>query len=296
MFLIIHNPLSNNKKSKKTTNKMVKFFRRNKIPFRLRSTLKIDNLNAFLDRNTKITDVLYLGGDGSINYLVNNVDVSKIKQNIYLAKSGSGNDFLKSLTNKKTGEVTIANAKTNNGNYKFINGAGIGIDSLICHYVNNDAKKNKLSYLTNFFRAVLKYKRLDFEVEVDGKKHEFHKGYFVTIQNGKYVGGGMKMAPDADIYSDDFEVYVAHNLNNFLIQMLFITIYVGLHKKIKRYVTRLTGKDIKIRINEERYFQTDGEVYNGIKEIHIKKTSEKAFLPFNKKDFRTKISKKFHSN
>ena len=58
MFLIVHNPLSNNKKSKKTTNKMVKFFKKNSIPFMIRSTLKIDNLNTFLDQSPKITDIL----------------------------------------------------------------------------------------------------------------------------------------------------------------------------------------------------------------------------------------------
>ena len=85
MFLIIHNPLSKNKKSKNNTKRMVDFFKKNKIPFILKSTLKIDNLNDFLEKSPKITDILYLGGDGSINYLINNVDVSRIKQNIYFS-------------------------------------------------------------------------------------------------------------------------------------------------------------------------------------------------------------------
>ena len=236
MFLIIHNPLSNNRKSKKNTSKMVKFFKRHSIPFVLKSTLKIDNLNAFLDKSTKITDILYLGGDGSINYLVNNVDVQSIKQNIYLAKSGSGNDFLRSLMKIGKGNITIGEMKTDTRSFKFINGAGIGIDSLICHYVNNDAKKNKLSYLINFFRAILKFKRTEFEVTVDGVNHSYKKGYFVAIQNGKYFGGGMKATPNADITDDHFVLMIAHNLNNFIIQLLFTTSYVGWHKYITKRV------------------------------------------------------------
>ncbi len=296
MFLIIHNPLSNGRRSKITTNKMVKFFRKHSIPFMLRSTLKIENLNDFLDKSTKITDILFLGGDGSINYLINNVDVSKITQNIYLAKSGSGNDFLRSLMKIGKGNITIGEMKTDTRSFKFINGAGIGIDSLICHYVNNDAKKNKLSYLINFFRAILKFKRTEFEVTVDGVNHSYKKGYFVAIQNGKYFGGGMKATPNADITDDHFVLMIAHNLNNFIIQLLFTTIYLGWHKYITKRVAFLRGKDIKITVPEYMYSQTDGEEIEHVKEITIQKNSSKEFIAFHKKEFKHVIAKKFHSN
>lgn len=296
MFLIIHNPLSNGRRSKLTTNKMVKFFRKYSVPFMLRSTLKIENLNTFLDRNKQITDILFLGGDGSINYLINSVDVSAISQNIYLSKSGSGNDFLRSLKKINQGNITIGEVSSDVGTFKFINGAGIGIDSLVCHYVNNDEKKNKSSYIINFFRAILKFKRTDFEVTVDGESHSYKKGYFVAIQNGKFFGGGMKGTPKADITDDEFIVLVAHNLNNFLIQLLFATVYLGLHKYFKNRVAFLKGKEIKITVPERMYAQTDGEVIENVQEITIRKNSSKEFIAFQKKDFKTNIAKKFHSN
>ncbi len=296
MFLIIHNPLSNNKKSKKTTNKIVKFFQHHSVPFMLRSTLKIENLNDFLDKNQKITDILYLGGDGSINYLINHVDISNIKQNIYLAKSGSGNDFLKSLSRINSGNITIAKATTNNGEFNFINGCGIGIDSLICHYVDKDEKKGKLSYLINFFRAIIKYHRMNFDVVVDGTKYHFEKGYFVVVQNGKYFGGGMKIAPFADITNDDFVVVIAHNLNNFIIQMLFATIYLGWHRFIKKRITFLKGKEITIKIKDRYYFQTDGEILSDINEITIKKVLSKELYAFKRNKFKRHVFKKFHSS
>ncbi|MBN2540641.1 MAG: hypothetical protein JXB08_03850 [Bacilli bacterium] len=296
MFLIVHNPLSSNKKSKKTTSKMVKFFQRHSIPFLLKSTLKIENLNVFLDGHPKITDILYLGGDGSINYLVNHVDVHSIKQNIYLAKSGSGNDFIKSLLPIKQGNVTVGNAHTNLGDYKFVNGIGIGIDSLICHYVDKDEKKNKLSYFINFFRAIIKYRRRSFDVVVDGKEYHYEKSYFVVVQNGKYFGGGMKIAPFADITDDEFVAVVAHDLNNLIVQILFMTIYFGWHRFIKKRITFLKGKEIKIKTDEPYYFQTDGEIFSGVNEITVTKSTSKEFHAFRKKHFKQSIFKKFHSN
>ena len=296
MFLIIHNPLSNNKRSKRKTKRIINFFKKHNIPFKLKSTFRIDDLNKYLKSHAQITDILYLGGDGSINYLINHVNVSSIKQTIYLEKSGSGNDFFRSLARIKKGNITIGTAKTNNGDYKFINGAGIGIDSLITHYVNNDEKKNKLSYFLHFFRAIIKFNRLDYDITVDGVNQTFKKGYLVAVQNGKYFGGGMKVSNKASITDDDFIIIVAHDLNNFLIQLLFITIYFGAHRYFKKWITFLKGKEIKIKIKDKYYMQVDGEVAEKINEIVITKTESKEFIAFNKKLFKNEISKKFHSN
>jgi diacylglycerol kinase (ATP) len=286
MFLIIHNPLSNNRKSKKTTSKMVKFFQKQNIPFILRSTLKIQNLNTLLDKNDQITDILYLGGDGSINYLINNVDLTKIKQNIYLSKSGSGNDFLRTLKKIKTGNISIGEAKTNTKTTKFINGCGVGIDALVCHYVNNDTKRNKLSYFVNVFRSVINFKRTELEVTVDGKEYKFKHAYFIAIQNGKYFGGGMRITPKANPTDDTYRICVAYNLNNFIIQLLFISVYLGWHKYIKKRIKLLEGKEIQIKISNDNYFQADGEVIENVNNISVKKLQSHTFHAFCKKDFK----------
>ncbi|MDD4069402.1 MAG: diacylglycerol kinase family protein [Candidatus Izemoplasmatales bacterium] len=291
MFLIVHNPLSSNKKSKKTTIKYVNFFKKNNIPFRLRSTLKIDNLNAFLEKNNQITDILYLGGDGSINYLINSVELSKIKQNIYLGKSGSGNDFLRTLKKYKTAEITIGEAKTNNGTTRFINGCGLGFDGLVCHYVNNDKKKGKLTYFLNVFKSIIKYKPVEIEVIVDDKPYQFKKVFISAVQNGVFFGGGMKATPKADPTDNQYEICIAHNLSKLTLQLLLLSIYPGWHTKIKRKVTMLKGQNIRINHPSDTYFQADGEVLSNGSTIDIKPVEKRVFIAFNKKDFKNTSAK-----
>lgn len=288
MFLIIHNPLSSNKKSKKTTLKYVKFFKKQSIPFRLRSTLKIDNLNKYLEKNDNITDILYLGGDGSINYLINNVDLSQVKQKIYLGKSGSGNDFFRTLTKYKKANITIGQANTNIGATKFINGCGLGFDGLVCHYVNNDTKKGKLSYFLNVFRSIIKYQPVELDLMVDNKSFNFKKVFVSAIQNGKYFGGGMKVTPEADPTDDQYEICVAHNLSKLFLQLVLVTIYPGWHRFLKKRVTILKGKDIKINHPHESYFQADGEVMGNINSVHITPVEKREFYAFFKKEFKNK--------
>lgn len=263
---------------------MVKFFKRHHLPFILRSTLKFDNLNEYLDKNSSITDILYLGGDGSINYLINNVDVTKIKQNIYLSKSGSGNDFLRSLKRLGRANVTIGEAKTDVGNVKFINGCGVGFDASVCYYVNNDKKKNKLAYFKNVFKATARFESSEMDVVIDGVAAHYKGCFFTVIQNGKYFGGGMKVAPKGDIESKDFTICVIHDLNKLLLQVLFLSIYPGLHTRIKKRVTMLEGKEIHVKSTKPRYFQTDGEVIENVNEFSVSHAYSREFIAFNKRE------------
>lgn len=287
MFLIIHNPLSSNHRSRFKTKRIVRYFKKTKTPFIIRSGLKINDLTSYLDKHPKITDILLLGGDGSINYFINSVDIDHIKQNIYLAKSGSGNDFLRSLKPLKKANVTIGNARVNQErDIRFINGCGLGFDGLVCYYVDNDKKKNKISYFINVFRAIIKYKPQTLNIQVDGKEYTFKKSYIASIQNGKYFGGGMKATPKANIEDDNFTVLVVHGLKKWQLQILLTSIYFGLHQYIKKYVHLLSGKDIVIKAEQPSYFQFDGEVTNNIESIHVQAKSQRTFHAFHKRSIK----------
>lgn len=287
MFLIIHNPLSSNKRSRLKTKRFVRIFKKAHIQFIIRSSLKIKDLKTYLEKHPKISDILLLGGDGSINYFINSVDVTELNQNIYFAKSGSGNDFLRSLKPLKKANVTLGVARVNNErDINFINGCGLGFDGLVCYYVDNDHRKNKISYLINVFRSIIHYKPQVFKVIVDGKEHIYKKAYIASIQNGRYFGGGMKVAPQANIEDDNFTIIIVHGLKKWLLQILLMTIYPGWHKYIKKYVHLFTGKDIYVETEEPTYFQFDGEVTDIIKTIHVTSKSKREFNAFSKKSFK----------
>jgi len=287
MFLIIHNPLSSNRKSRKKTKKIVRLFKKKNIQFIVRSTLKINDMHQYLDRREYITDILLLGGDGSINYFINNVDVSKIKQRIHLAKSGSGNDFLRSLKPLFSADVSIGRAVLNQEKtVKFINGCGLGFDGMVSHYVNNDNKKNKISYLINVFRSILHFDSQTIKVTIDGEEKLYHRAYIASIQNGRYFGGGMKAAPNADITSDSYEIIVVHNINKLLLQLLLMSIYPGWHRFIKKRIKILRGKNIQVEFPKPTYFQADGEVKADINCIHVNAIDNRRFYAFTKNTFK----------
>ena len=285
MFLLIHNPLSNNKKSKKNTAKYVKFFQKNGIEFMLRSSLKIENLVRFVENNPLITDILYLGGDGTLNYLVNSIDMDELKANLYFAQSGSGNDFLRSLKPIHSGNITIGEAATDVKTVSFINGCGMGIDGQVGAFVNQDKKKNKMSYFVNTFRALKVFRPQTLRVIVDGVEHEFSNAWFVAIQNGKYFGGGMKVAPGANPCSDQFEIVVAHTLKKWQVFLLFLSIYMGYHAKLTKFITIFHGKTCSFSCDTPQFFQADGEVLEGVRSINISQFKKHQIHAFEKRHF-----------
>ena len=84
MFIILHNPLSRNKKSKRTTKKVVEHFKEKGVPFRLKSLLKIKDIEHYIKHAPEDIKILLLGGDGTINTFINKTYSLHITQDIYL--------------------------------------------------------------------------------------------------------------------------------------------------------------------------------------------------------------------
>ena len=80
-------------------------------------------------------EVVLIGGDGTVNYLINHVDCEKLRSKVYLLANGTGNDFLRDIGEKPGTEILLNPYLTNlptvrvNGlERKFINNMGFGID------------------------------------------------------------------------------------------------------------------------------------------------------------------------
>ena len=135
MDLILYNPKSKNSRSNVQTHRLVRYYKRNHIPFRLKSILKINDIKKFLNEKTLADQVILLGGDGTINRLVNNLVDVEVKQTIYIKKNGSGNDYLRTLKLQDEKPQTIMKATLDNKEHHFINGCGIGIDGLVIDWL-----------------------------------------------------------------------------------------------------------------------------------------------------------------
>ncbi len=286
MDLILYNPKSKNSRSNVQTHKLVRHYKKIQHPFRLKSLLKIDDIRSYLKDKDHINNIILLGGDGTINYMVNSLYNEDLHQEIFIKRNGSGNDYLRSLKDQDNAPQTIMKATLDSHTQYFMNGCGLGIDGLVIDYVDKASNKGKFTYYFSTLKAMVNYVPEHAQCVIDGKEHHFNKTYSVIINNGKYVGGGMKMTPNASLNDDYLDIIIIHSIPKILLFFIFITVYLGLHTKFTKYVYSTRCKDISVTFDTPQIAQTDGEKFDDIttlnatsskKTIHLRKYKKNTF-------------------
>lgn len=217
--------------------------------------------------------IIAMGGDGTLHEVLNGVcDVSKCKLGVIPV--GSGNDFatcvnLKPNSVKHAAEV-IAYKEAKNIDYielasglRSINAVGMGIDVdiLKCVYAGN--MKGPAKYARALAKCLLKFKSCNFTVEYNGIKEE-HYGFIVALGNGKQIGGGLKVFPDAEVGDGYMDVVIVDYMSKPAMIKAFVYLMLGKMNSIKG-LTHVKTKRAVFKTGAEHYtIQAEGELYQDV--------------------------------
>jgi YegS/Rv2252/BmrU family lipid kinase len=153
------------------------------------------------------TEIWVIGGDGTINYLINKYRQLDIP--IALFSGGSGNDFAWKLygdlsldacferfllRNEKRIDVGICNQQL------FINGVGVGFDGEVVKAMRRKRPfpKGHLAYLLVVLRKIFAFREKEMRLEGDLCSPASER-MMVCVANGSRYGGGFLVAPQAQI-------------------------------------------------------------------------------------------------
>lgn len=272
MFYLLYNPLAHGGKASKYLAKVQKIYQKKKIDTEVYSVLEIkDYQKEVVDKLTKDDGLVIIGGDGTLNSLFELINFKKVPCKIYLYRAGSGNDFARGHKGRLfeiTQEVKDVPYSYVNGQHRyFINGTGIGMDAAVCKAVNDCNKKE--GYLKTAYKTFKKFKPYHLEIEVDGEVKVFENVFFFTVMNGKYFGGGMKIAPKAKRNDDHLDVIVIHAKSFRRILPFVPLVFLGWHLPFKKLVTYFTAKDVKLIKATYNVSQADGEVTAGVESFEV---------------------------
>ncbi len=278
-YIILYNPLSKGGLSKKLHNKLIKKLNKHNHTYSVESLLDIDDVKSYLSEIDESAKVIIIGGDGTIHYLANALIGHVVKNDVYLLKAGTGNDFLRSL---KTKEKLIKindyikdipydlSTEDKLGKRYFVNSAGMGVDAYIVHLVNiTKGKKGKWNYFKNVYKGFKEYSPYELTLEVDGKVKTFKKTWLAVVCNSSYFGGGMKVSPKSKRLDNELEVVVVHRISKFRVLLIFPLIYLGWHTILKKSVKIYKGKEFKLTSNADKHVQYDGETVYPRREIEV---------------------------
>jgi diacylglycerol kinase (ATP) len=227
--------------------------------------------------------IIVVGGDGTLNEVINGVGKNVSNVRIGLIPGGSGNDFSRGFSIPldpieafqyimrlfKHDAPTFDLGKIElNGNdeHFFINSTGAGFDALISYEANQTKWKsilNRLSlgqfvYVIILLKNLFTYKCSTVELLINGKKQVFPKTWFVTVSNQPYYGGGMKIAPNAFPNDGELNVTIVHNLSRLKLLLVFLSVFWGKHLKFKEVKSYLV-RNVSIYSSEPLFVHSDGE-------------------------------------
>lgn len=234
--------------------------------------------------NKGIKNIVVLGGDGTLNEVINGIDNYDDIMLGYIP-SGSSNDLARSLKIPKNPLKSLANVlKPNKFIYldygeiafedndlkprKFGCSSGIGYDAGVCVEVQSSVLKKKLNgfgagkfvYLAIAIKQLFTTKLQDATVIVDKiKTDKYTKVLLISNMIHKFEGGGLKMAPDADPTDGKLSITLVHGLSRAMLMLLFPTILFGKHIHFKGVET-FHCSNMEIILDRKFSVHTDGEV------------------------------------
>ena len=218
-----------------------------------------------------------VGGDGTINYLINHVDCEALTNKVYLLGNGSGNDFLNDIGEKPGKEIllnpylkNLPTVYVNGLERKFINNMGFGIDGYCCEVADQikaATPNKKIDYTGIAIKGLLfHFKPCHAVIEVDGQTYEYDNVWLAPAMKGRYYGGGMMIAPGQDRRSDKLTVVVYMCRSKLKTLMKFPTIFEGKHVQFTDMTKVITGNKIHVRYSRPCAAQIDGDTVLNVTE------------------------------
>jgi YegS/Rv2252/BmrU family lipid kinase len=220
--------------------------------------------------------LVVVGGDGSVNEVVNGIAESASVE-LAVIPRGTGWDFIRTFGIPRdldgaidvaldgaareidVGRVSYRTWAGENGRAYFANVASAGISGAIAKRANESSKAlgGRISYYWSTFAVFLGWQTGEMRVSVD---EEIREGRMIDVMvaNGRYLGGGMMMCPDAEPDDGLFDVLLIGDVTKRDLLFVLPKTYGGKHLPHPR-LEPLRGQVVTVDADEPLPIELDGE-------------------------------------
>lgn len=231
--------------------------------------------------------IIAIGGDGTINEVVRGFFhktgkplVSGSKAPVLgIISAGSGSDFVRTLEmpkkqseiiqvlkagKTKNIDVGMASYISNSGEKEkstFINIAEVGIGGEVVKKVNDSGKGGSLTYYWHLATTLFQYQNKKVKITIGTGKDKEEQELIINgiiIANGKYFGGGMKIAPGAVLDDGLFDIIILEEMTKVEMILKMGMLRSGEHVKQKGVQVHRASK-ISVETQENALLEFDGE-------------------------------------
>jgi len=220
---------------------------------------------AVLEFNPTVISII--GGDGTINDVINVKEV--ISRKLHLIPAGSGNDFSRLVNGEMSKNEAFDLINSTNLNevdtglcngQRFLNGVGLGFDGSIARQTVH----MKLPFSTSWkywiaiFKNIFLYRSTVMNVHTNDSEFS-QKTFMISVANGTEYGGGFRVSPLSDASGGKLDLVVIGSIPP-LKRLFYVPIVEkGKHLHLK-IVKHQTTKKVEIDSKQVIYAHLDGEL------------------------------------
>jgi diacylglycerol kinase (ATP) len=244
-------------------------------PAKVRTTRKRGDAAAFSRSaiRDKYSYIIAAGGDGTLNEVINGLARDAGKVRVGLLPLGTGNDFARSLklpTNlddnisilrsAKTHSVDLVRVRSDRIRY-FVNVSAGGFSGLMHEKLTPKMKRNwgPLTYLRCAAAALPDLHAYRTRVQLaDGENLRLDL-YNMVVANGRFVAGGLPVAPEADLSDGLLDVILIPKRSAAEMVLLAAQIVLGNHLGSQSVLFRRTS-GLTVKSRPGMWFNVDGEL------------------------------------
>lgn len=213
-----------------------------------------------------IDAVLFFGGDGTVHQALPAIVKTNIPSGIL--PCGRGNDFARNI-GFSTDLRSSCRLSSNLSFYQydlptinqtpFVSIAYVGFDAEVNKLVNNREGyfDGTMGYTVCVLKALKTFRPFEVEMTIDHQRWR-ERVMMVTMANGPYYGGGMKIAPEAVTNDGLLNICIVKEISKWELLRQFPKVFKGTHASHPK-VIMASGRRIKILSDEHREIFADGE-------------------------------------
>jgi YegS/Rv2252/BmrU family lipid kinase len=208
-------------------------------------------------------EIIAVGGDGTINEIVNGMAGTEAVLGII--PSGSGNGLArhckipvnarKAMEIIKKGFVQKVDLMRINEEYS-ANVSGVGFDALVAHKFQYSGKRGLAAYAKITLSEFVKYHNAEYTIIIDGAEIK-RKAFFVSLANSSQFGNNAFIAPGASITDGLIDVCILHHFPKISSPVIMERVMAKTINNSK-YMEIIQGKKIQIK-NANGIYHLDGD-------------------------------------
>lgn len=270
-IIFLANPISGGTKKDSAIKQIEATFSKQQIPFEVLPTVASGNYDFVKMKilEEQVTDVVIIGGDGSVNQVVQALRKEKVRFGIIPFGSGNGFAFAAGIPKNVqkaidiiiAGKSSIVDAFQVNDEFSCML-SGIGFDAKVAHDFAKQTSRGLITYtqqsIINFFKA----QPYLFEVSVDGFSF-FTEAFFISVANANQFGNNFTIAPKASLNDGLLDIVIVQKMNKAKLPFAILKQLRG-NNKMQQLVEDMSKKNVL-------YFQTNTVTVKNLKQapLHI---------------------------